>query len=35
MYMIPPSDILTAGLETICYGFTAIAAVVSYVLMWR
>jgi hypothetical protein len=35
MYMIPPGDMLTAGFELICCGFTAIAAVVSYVLMWR
>ena len=35
MYMIPPGEMLTAGLEAICYGFTAVAMVVSYVFMWR
>jgi hypothetical protein len=35
MYPVLPSDILTGGWELICYGFTLIAAVCSYLFFMR
>lgn len=35
--MVPmiPSELLTGGWELICCACTAVAAILSYVLMWR
>jgi hypothetical protein len=34
MYPIP-GELVSGGLELVCYGFTVLAAVVSYLLMLR
>ena len=35
MFPILPGELLTSGLELVCYGFTVLAALVSYLLMVR
>jgi hypothetical protein len=35
MFPILPGELLTGGLELVCYGFTILAALVSYLLMLR
>jgi len=35
MYPIFPGELLTGGLELVCYGFTVLAALASYLLMIR
>lgn len=30
-----PSDVLSGGLELVCYGFTVLAALVSFLLLPR
>lgn len=35
MYPIMPCDILSGGYELICYGFTVVAAIFSYLFLLR
>ena len=35
MYSIVPSDILIGGWELVCYGCTLLAALFSYLFLWR
>jgi hypothetical protein len=35
MFPILPSELISGGLELVCYGFTVLAALVSYLLMLR
>jgi len=35
MFPILPGELLTGGLELVCYGFTILAALLSYLLMLR
>jgi hypothetical protein len=35
MYPVLPSEILIGGWEAICYAFTLVAAVLSYLFMLR
>jgi hypothetical protein len=35
MFPILPGELLTGGLELVCYGFTVLAALASYLLMAR
>lgn len=35
MYPILPCEFVAGSLELVCYGFTVLAALVSYVLMLR
>ena len=35
MFPILPGELLAGGLELVCYGFTVLAALISYLLMMR
>jgi hypothetical protein len=35
MYPILPCELVAGGLELVCYGFTVLAALASYLLMLR
>ena len=35
MYPIMPCDLMAGGLELICYGFTVVAAIFSYLFLLR
>jgi len=35
MYPIMPCDLMAGGLELICYGFTVLAAIFSYLFLLR
>lgn len=35
MYQLLPCDVLTGGWELICYGFTLVTAIISYLFFMR